>query len=735
MDGDTLVRSDRATDLHSVVGSATAAVLVVDLGTRSVVHANDVAQQLAPGLSLPVALEEWSDAAQLRDAAGTQLSRSHRVLTRLLRSEPVPGQWVSAERRSEMGAAREPLWVVGLPMTGAPMLDDHALVVFLSVRERRAAAAGAHADQDAQIRDRAVLATGLSFTVADARRPDLPLVWVNPAFTASTGYEFDEAVGRNCRFLQGPGTDRAEVARVRAALAAREPITATLLNYRKDGLAFWNQVTMTPILDSDGEVSHYVGVQSDVSGRIESDRQRDAALAAEHEARTRAEEAQARLELMAEASEQLSGELDVGEARTRLLQLLVPNLADMVLFFHVDDAGAITEHQSRHRDPGLEDITARYGTEVTASASRRGLLETLLGGRTYRLLTDVDSADGLALRAALLPDGPAREGFATLRIGSALVVGLPGRLGVRDVVVLSRTRDRAPFTTADAETAVDLGRRAGLILDNLRLYATQSLIAQTLQRSLLPRIPELPGVRIEAQYLASADGAEVGGDFYDVIELGAPGSPLQVGRRPFGLVVGDVSGHDVYAAAAMGQLKGLLQATATMHELGPAAVLEHIDRLLPALNSEPPIATMLFARFEPYDDDRWRVTMSTAGHPAPLLRHPDGRHEYLDPPAARGPLLGYGTAKRAESSMVLEPGSTLIAYTDGLIERRGESLDVGFGRLHRAAESAGDGKAWTGRALTDHLVDRLTPGAQRLPAGVDADDIVVVAVHLAAGSP
>lgn len=702
-------------DLHAVIGDAPAAILVVDLGARSVVHANDVARQLAPGVDLPVALEEWSDAARLRDSAGTELSDSDHPLTRLLRAEPVPGQRVSAHRRSEMGASREPLWVVGLPMTGAPMLDDHALVVFLSVREQQAArAAEAFGDQDAEIRDRAVLATGLSFTVADARLPDMPLVWVNPAFTASTGYAFEEAVGRNCRFLQGPGTDREEVAQIRQALDAREPITATLLNYRKDGLAFWNQVTMTPILDADGLVSHFVGVQSDVSGRIEADRQRDAALAAEHRARRRAEEAQARVELMAQASESLSGELDVGEARNRLLQLLVPTLADVALFFHVNEHGGVTEHLALHRDPARSEAAASYAEHVPELAARAGLVTDLLAGRASRLLTDDD-----------LP-----RGAAELGIGSALVVGLPGRLGVRDVVVLNRGADRDPFTDADVDTAVDLGRRAGLILDNLRLYATQSLIAQTLQRSLLPEIPLLPGVRIEAQYLASADGAEVGGDFYDVLDIGALG-PAGEGRRPFGLVVGDVSGHDVYAAAAMGQLKGLLQATATTQRLMPAAVLEQIDRLLPALNAEPPIATMLFAHFEPRDDGRWLLTLSSAGHPAPLLRRPDGRHEFVDPAPARGPLLGYGTGPRRDVSLVLEAGSTLIAYTDGLVERRGEHLDVGLARLHEVASAATPGA--DGQALTDHLLERLTGDldGRGERASYDVDDIVVVAVHLA----
>ncbi len=120
------------------------------------------------------------------------------------------GQAVSAAAGSDLGGRREPLWVVALPMADAPMLDDHALVVFLPLRDSRAARAAMDAaTEQAALRDRAVLATGLSFTVADARDPEFPLVWVNPAFTATTGYNLEEGGRPNCRFLQGPGTDPA----------------------------------------------------------------------------------------------------------------------------------------------------------------------------------------------------------------------------------------------------------------------------------------------------------------------------------------------------------------------------------------------------------------------------------------------------------------------------------------------------------------------------------------------
>jgi PAS domain S-box-containing protein len=771
-----------ATALHTVIGDAPAAVLLVDLGAGEVVHANDVAQQLAPDLRLPVRVDAWSEAAGLRDPSGAELTDTEHPLSRLVRFEPVPGQPVSAQRRSEMGGSREPLWVVGVPMTGAPQLDGFALVVLLAVREQEATAAvEALAQEETRLRERAVLATGLSFTVADARDPDLALVWVNQAFTATTGYEFDEAVGHNCRFLQGPGTDPAEVTRMREALGRREGIIATLLNYRKDGLAFWNQVTMTPILDADGEVTHFVGVQSDVSGRIEADRERDRALKTAEEARVEAEAAQARLAVLADATEALTAELDESEARARLLQLLVPGLCDVAFFFHLDEEGGLREHFTEHRDPTQHDLADEYAAGVAAKVPAGGLVASLLADEPYRLLSDVDSAESRAAREEFLDDEAFPEqAHDALGITSVLIVGLPGREQVRDIVVLNRTSERAPFTEADAQLALDLGRRTGLILDNLRLYTGQSRIARTLQRSLLPAVPKLAWVDVDARYLAGADGAEVGGDFFDLFEHE---------DQSIALAVGDVEGHDMYAAAVMGQLKGILRATALTLRLMPAATLEHIDRLLigtagsqitPEINEDDApagghgwadayasarLASMVCAHLEPplsltaaidattadlgevggwaqasrgvslqqtmtgSDSPRavWTLTMSSAGHLPPLVRLPDGQLTFLDPPHARGPLLGLGTGarRRHDGTFALPAGSLLFMYTDGLIEQPGESLDVGLARLLEAAGSAPDDL----NGFVDHLLAELSPASRpRARAGID--DVVVVALCL-----
>ncbi|QIG43615.1 SpoIIE family protein phosphatase [Nocardioides anomalus] len=756
-----------ATELRVVIGDAPAAVLLVNLAAGEVVHANDVAQQLAPGTSLPLRIDAWSEAAGLRDPGGEVLSETEHPLSRLLRSEPVPGQAVTAQRRSEMGAEREPLWVVGVPMTGAPGMDEFALVVFLAVHEQEATAAvEALAQREATLRDRAVLATGLSFTVADARDPHLPLVWVNQAFTTTTGYGFDEAVGRNCRFLQGPGTDPESVARVREALQAGEGIVTTLLNYTRDGLAFWNQVIITPILDAEGQVTHFVGVQSDVSGRVEADRERDRALAVADAARREAEQAQARLALLAEATEVLSGQLDEAEARARMLRLLAPALADTAMIFHCDATGSVVDHQARHRDPALSDTAQQYAAQVREQVPPTGLVRSLLDGAPYRLVADTGALAGTGEDFGYLIEPGQGDGVgASLRMASALVIALPGRHHVRDVLVLARAPERPAFTEDDALLGLDLGRRSGLILENLRLYASKERIARTLQSSLLSAVPELPWLEVDARYLPGAGDAEVGGDFLDF---------FQHDDHSIGVAVGDVEGHDIHAAAAMGQLKGLFRATALTHRLLPAAVLEQVDQLLQLPGSAEPVrtdadhesrrlASTLFLHLEPptprpptpYSQREelqsgrtgdwpsraaaggpgsapatqaaWTLTLSSAGHLPPLVRLPDGQLTFLDPPHARGPLLGVGgdSRRRHDATFALPAGSVLLLYTDGLIERSGETLDAGMDRLLEVVSRAPDRL----EGFVDHVLRELIPTDRPLSQS-GLDDTVVVALCL-----
>ncbi|HEY9823258.1 MAG TPA: PAS domain S-box protein, partial [Candidatus Sericytochromatia bacterium] len=129
----------------------------------------------------------------------------------------------------------------------------------------------AEVQETVKLRDQALNASSVGVVIADARLPDMPLIYVNPAFERITGYSTSEVLGYNCRFLQGNKTSQPAVAQLRAAIKAGEHCTVTLLNYRKDGSPFWNELTISPIYDDDNNLTHFVGIQADISDRIRAE--------------------------------------------------------------------------------------------------------------------------------------------------------------------------------------------------------------------------------------------------------------------------------------------------------------------------------------------------------------------------------------------------------------------------------------------------------------------------------
>jgi PAS domain S-box-containing protein len=344
---------------------------------------------------------------------------------------------------------------------------------------------------------RAVWATDLSFTIADALDPEVPLVFVNPAFERTTGYRSDEVLGRNCRFLQGEGTDRDAVQQLRDATRDAVPITLRLLNYRADGTAFWNEVSLSPVIDDAGRCTHVVGIQVDVTEKVDADRQRDEAyataaraLASEREARAEAEQVQQRLALMAETTSLLTSTLDVQES---LRRLIVPLLADWCAITLVDDLGRIATSATRHRG-GNEELLDRYAelqrTTLTDASPLRIVLAT---GRPQ-------------VRSPLTPGAAQAHTTSTeivriaaeLGLHAALYVPLVARRRVLGVITLVSGDSQRTFDDADVQLVSDLARRAALALDNARMYGAEHETALALQRSLLPKMPSIEGLDLAA---------------------------------------------------------------------------------------------------------------------------------------------------------------------------------------------------------------------------------------------
>jgi PAS domain S-box-containing protein len=164
------------------------------------------------------------------------------------------------------------------------------------------------------LKDRALDVAAEGITIADARLPDRPLIYVNEGFERVTGYQVAEVLGRNCRFLQGPGTDPAAVAEIRAAIAGQRACVVEILNYRKNGTTFWNRLSITPVRDAHGEVTHYIGIQSDVTARRE----------AEHGLRRAKEALEQDLRMAARVQQALLPPVDLQLGRLRIARAFHP---------------------------------------------------------------------------------------------------------------------------------------------------------------------------------------------------------------------------------------------------------------------------------------------------------------------------------------------------------------------------------------------------------------------------
>jgi PAS domain S-box-containing protein len=675
--------------LPGVLVDVPVAVLVIDRAAGTVTYANRAAIELAGNVRLPVPVDAWGSSAGLTDLDGEPLARTTGPLSMVAAGRPVAGEAVrlSPQRSSDQeraagaaGTSEEVLWVTGFPLSQTGSEQQLSLVVFLQLDEPRGTADPELTLQG--LRERAVVATDIAFTITDPRQDDDPLVWVNPSFARITGYGYEESVGRNCRFLQGPATEQKTVDDLRQALQDQQPVTTTLLNYRKDGTAFWNQVSITPVFDGDGELVSFVGVQTDVTERVRVEDDREAAFAAEQAARRDAEEAQAaagaalaateraqsRLALMAEATSTLSATLDLRDLFDRLASLCVPLLADWVFLTLVDEHGMIRETAHRHVD-GRDDTIAELARLQLAHLPEASPIRRTLTTSEPVLVEPVTPA----WIDQVFPQAPAGELFRSLGGSSVLSVPLVARRRMLGAMVLVQARDHRSFSPEDVDLVRDLSRRAAMVLDNVRLYQQEHTVAETLQRSLLPDLPAIPGVTAAAHYLSAASGAQVGGDFYDLLHL--PDGAV-------GLAIGDVVGHDVAAAAAMGHLRGLLRAVAwEAEDGGPGRVLGRVDRLVQGLHVAP-MATMAYGRAErpARAGEPWRLELANAGHPPLMLRSADGCVQVIDD--VTGLLIGVDAQHQRRSRSVPVPaGSTLIGYTDGLIEAPGADLDQGMAAL------------------------------------------------------
>lgn len=379
------------------------------------------------------------------------------------------------------------------------------------------------------------------------------------------------------------------------------------------------------------------------------------------------------------------------------VQDVVDQVADqLVPAFEARGLALMTAEDGRlhivgHRGYSAEFMARLDGQPVTSRTPAARALTTATAS-FFTSFTDFQRA---------YPDAPRygdRDAWAFLPlIASGRPVGL---------LVLSYDRPRS-FPLAERTVLTSLAGLIAQALDRARLYDAKHQLARALQTGLLPQeLPRVPGLDVAVRYLPAGHGADIGGDFYDVIRCGPACAAV---------AIGDVQGHNVQAAALMGQVRTVVHAHATTHT-SPSKVLARINRLLADLNPDL-FTSCLYAHL---DLARHSACLVTAGHPPPLLRHPDRHTEILRMPP--GLLLGVTSdGDFPVTEIPLPPGTVLVLYTDGLVEAPGYDIDHITADLACHLDEADDQSA-------DDLADALLDLAMQTVPGTD--DIALLLIRV-----
>ncbi|MFJ9839230.1 SpoIIE family protein phosphatase [Kitasatospora sp. NPDC101155] len=419
-----------------------------------------------------------------------------------------------------------------------------------------------------------------------------------------------------------------------------------------------------------------------------------------------AEAARARLKLLYDAGLRVGTTLDIVRTTQELVDAVVPRFADFVT---VELAEAVLRGDEplpgtgvaggprirRVAAGGIREDRPFYpvGSQISPLP---GTPEALALGSGRAALAD-DLRQAHAWRAR---DPRTADRILAYGVHSLISAPLKARGLTLGTATFWRAGQSAPFGEEDVSFAEELVARAAMSVDNARRYTREHRMAEALQRSLLPRgLPEQNALAVAYRYLPAQRG--VGGDWFDVVPL--PGFRVA-------LVVGDVVGHGLHAAATMGRLRTAVLNFATL-DLPPDELLARLDELVARLDQGEPAeddrtravtgATCLYVIYDPVSG---HCAMARAGHPPPALVRTDGSVEYVDLPA--GPPLGVGGLPFETTELRLAPGTALVLYTDGLVTGRERDLENGLAALHRSlAQAPADGSPEEiCRAVSDALV-------------------------------
>ncbi|MEU6773115.1 SpoIIE family protein phosphatase [Streptomyces sp. NPDC046759] len=508
-------------------------------------------------------------------------------------------------------------------------------------------------EQDVALSERMVKQSPIGYAVLDTR---LRFVSVNPALEKINGVPAAETVGRTVGEAL-PTLDAAPVeSAARLVLETGVPVIDDMLFGRTpadpDREHTW-ALSLYRLEDATGNV---LGVAVSVVDITE-----------QHRAAVEREAARRRLAVIADATTRIGTTLELDRTACELAEVAVPELADVAA---VDLLDAVVGGRRSTLGPSEEAVIQALavrpqdGSDAVRAADPPGAIARYAPDRLVTECVRTGEAvlvphvkDEDLPRIARSPEAVELLGRAGLH--SYLVVPLIARGEVLGALDLKRTRNPAPFDQDDVLLARELAARAAVQIDNARWYQNARNTALTLQRSLLPGHPRLmTGLEVASRYQPAGATSEVGGDWFDVI-------PLEGGKTA--LVVGDVMGSGISAAATMGRLRTATTTLAAL-DLDPAMLLEHLDKTTSALDHS--IATCVYAVHDPH---LRQCRIANAGHLPPARVRRGRPPELLELPT--GVPLGVGGVEFSTVTVDFEPGDELVFYTDGLVETRCHSLD------------------------------------------------------------
>ncbi|MCW2991084.1 MAG: multi-sensor signal transduction histidine kinase, partial [Solirubrobacterales bacterium] len=520
---------------------------------------------------------------------------------------------------------------------------------------------------------------GLAFLDTDAR-----YVRVNPALAELNGRAVEEHLGRTPGELLGEAGAAAEQL-LRGVIASGDPIRDLEASGPRPGseseVGHW-LVSFTPIRAAGGAITGASAVVMDVT-----DRRR--ALDAERDAARRAR-------FMAEAGAVLDASMDYEEVLEELAQLAVPALADWCFVSVLDDDGDLCQVAVAHADPERREWAIEGARRYPPVVDARGGAGKVVATGETEVVNEVRDE----LLVAIARDDEHLANLRAMGMTAGVTAPLVARGRTLGALSFIATDSGRRYEEADVQLLTELGRRAGIAVENARLYTERSRIAHTLQARLLPsRLPAPPGVRLAARYRAAGQFNEVGGDFYDAFQ-----------RAPdeWAVVIGDVSGKGPEAAALTAMARYTIRAAA-LNDWSPAHVLRRLNDTL-LREEESQFVTVALA-YVSHADGRTRVKLVLGGHPPPFVVRAGGGAEAVGEP---GTLLGIGTNVRlTQVDLTLAPGDALLLYTDGVIESGPRDDPFGEDGLHALLAGLGEADPEALVAAVDAAARDADPGRAR----------------------